>query len=138
LNLRRRFLLDETGVPLISTAVINASVCCRHPEDFGGDGCRDFVIKIAGPTCDREESRLPINYGPQLPIMSSANSTARQDYLNETRVPQAFVVLIICPVISLSCVSLRLYTRAFLIKRVFWEDYIMVLAMVSDDFLRVH
>ncbi|KAK0717449.1 hypothetical protein B0T26DRAFT_646280 [Lasiosphaeria miniovina] len=64
--------------------------------------------------------------------MSSTNSTALlADYLSESRVPQSLVVIILCPVIALCCVNLRLYTRAFLLKRVFWEDYLIVAAMIS-------
>ncbi|RYO95809.1 hypothetical protein DL765_011771 [Monosporascus sp. GIB2] len=62
--------------------------------------------------------------------MSSTNSTALADRLNESRAPQALVVVILCPAIALSCVALRLYTRVFLLKRVFLEDYIIVAAMV--------
>jgi hypothetical protein len=68
-----------------------------------------------------------------LPVMSS-NSTALQDHLDETRVPQALVVLSLCPAIALGCVALQLYTRAFVLRRVFWEDYSIVAAMVGLAF----
>jgi hypothetical protein len=54
------------------------------------------------------------------------------EYLAETRVPQALVAVILCPVLALCSVVLRLYTRGFLLKRVFWDDYVIIMAMVSD------
>lgn len=68
--------------------------------------------------------------------MSSANSTTAlvdPGRWNETRVPQALVVITLCPAIALVVLALRLYTRTFLLKRVFWEDYIIIVAMVRDD-----
>ena len=69
--------------------------------------------------------------------MSTTNSTAAAvpdpDRWNETRAPQALVVVTLCPAIALVVLMMRLYTRAFLLKRVFWEDYIVSVAMVCAD-----
>lgn len=66
-------------------------------------------------------------------IMSSSNSTVSADFLNETRAPQALAIVFTCPAIALILVVLRLYTRLFLLKRVFWEDYAIIAAMVSRE-----
>lgn len=69
--------------------------------------------------------------------MSSTNSTALAD-VNESRAPQGLAIVFVCTAIALILVALRLYTRVFLLKRVFCEDYAIVAAMVGLEFLRLH
>lgn len=57
--------------------------------------------------------------------------TVSLERLNETRAPQALVAVILCPLLALITVVLRLYTRTFLLKKVFWEDYMIIVAMVG-------
>ncbi|KAK0744307.1 hypothetical protein B0T21DRAFT_428594 [Apiosordaria backusii] len=66
--------------------------------------------------------------------MSSTNSTTTTyspEYLAETRAPQALVAIILCPALALCFLVLRLYTRVFLLKKAFWEDYVIIMAMLS-------
>lgn len=63
----------------------------------------------------------------------NATAAAEAERWNETRAPQALVVITLCPAIALIVLMMRLYTRTFLLKRVFWEDYIVSGAMVRAD-----
>ncbi|KAM7220299.1 hypothetical protein V8F06_004265 [Rhypophila decipiens] len=70
--------------------------------------------------------------------MSTSNpAPVSADRLNETRAPQALVAIVLCPTLALICVALRLYTRTFLLKKVFWEDYTIVVAMVISIMMSV-
>ncbi|KAM7190973.1 hypothetical protein V8F20_009511 [Naviculisporaceae sp. PSN 640] len=57
--------------------------------------------------------------------------------LNETRAPQALVAIILCPTLALIAVGLRLYTRTVLLKKVFWEDYTIIVAMIISIIMSV-
>ncbi|KAK3368483.1 hypothetical protein B0H63DRAFT_488550 [Podospora didyma] len=69
--------------------------------------------------------------------MSSPNATASESYLQESRVPQALVVIVLCPTMAVGFVILRLYTRKFLLKRVFCDDYSIIAAAVLSVVLSV-
>ncbi|KLU83367.1 hypothetical protein MAPG_02429 [Magnaporthiopsis poae ATCC 64411] len=60
-------------------------------------------------------------------------STASQ----ENRIGYGISITVVCPVIALIFIALRIYTRAFLVKKVYWEDYTIIAAMVFSIFLDV-
>jgi hypothetical protein len=59
----------------------------------------------------------------------SSNSTATVN-LSESRSGKVAAVIILCPTLAAVSVALRLYTRFVLGKKRFWEDYLIVLAIV--------
>ncbi|KAL8346339.1 hypothetical protein RB598_000307 [Gaeumannomyces tritici] len=63
----------------------------------------------------------------------SSNSTDALAYRRgEDRASYGVPITIVCPAIALILVALRIYSRAFLVRKVFWEDYIVVAAMASS------
>lgn len=53
------------------------------------------------------------------------------DRANESRAGQAATAIILSPIIASITVGLRIYTRGFISKALFLEDYFIVCAMVS-------
>jgi hypothetical protein len=51
---------------------------------------------------------------------------------NESQAVQATTILVVCPAIAVIFVAMRVYTRFFLTKKNFWEDYMIVIAMVGN------
>jgi hypothetical protein len=51
---------------------------------------------------------------------------------HESQAVQAATIFIVCPAVATIFVALRVYTRFFLTKRYFWEDSMIVAAMVWD------
>ncbi|KAL8409585.1 hypothetical protein RB594_007870 [Gaeumannomyces avenae] len=63
----------------------------------------------------------------------SSNSTDALAYRRgEDRASYGVPITIVCPAIALILVALRIYSRAFLVRKVSWEDYIIVAAMASS------
>lgn len=60
-------------------------------------------------------------------VFSESQLAYRRD---EDRARDGIPITIACPAVALLFVSLRIYTRAFLVRRLFWEDYAIVAAMV--------
>ncbi|KLU87148.1 hypothetical protein MAPG_06152 [Magnaporthiopsis poae ATCC 64411] len=69
--------------------------------------------------------------------MSSNSTAALADRRNEDRASDGVPISIICPAIALTLVALRVYTRAFLVKKVFLEDYTIIAAMAFSIFVSV-
>ncbi|KAL8389078.1 hypothetical protein RB595_008805 [Gaeumannomyces hyphopodioides] len=67
-----------------------------------------------------------------LPAMSSNSTDALAYRRNEDRASYGVPITIVCPIIALILVVLRIYSRAFLVRKVFWEDYLIVAAMASS------
>ena len=59
-----------------------------------------------------------------------SSETAVLTRKGESRSTQVAVTIILCPAIAAVFVALRIYTRFFLVKKRFLEDYCIVLAMV--------
>jgi hypothetical protein len=66
--------------------------------------------------------------------MSTTNSTVPVDpaRASESRGYQLTTTLIICPIFAFVLVALRVYTRLVILRKHFWEDLVMVLALVCD------
>jgi len=64
--------------------------------------------------------------------MSTANATAPLDPARqyETRAPQIIAALVTCPAIAAILVAMRIYTRVFVVRKHFLEDYSIVAALV--------
>jgi hypothetical protein len=59
--------------------------------------------------------------------MSTRSDPARA---SESRATQQMIVLIVCPAVSLVLVLLRIYTRLAILRKRFWEDLVIVIAMI--------
>ncbi|KAL8296104.1 hypothetical protein RB600_001546 [Gaeumannomyces tritici] len=68
----------------------------------------------------------------RLPPMSSNSTDALAYRRNEDRASYGVPITIVCPAIALILIALRIYSRAFLVRKVFWEDYTIVAAMASS------
>jgi ABC-type Fe3+-siderophore transport system permease subunit len=64
----------------------------------------------------------------------NSNATLVADRQNETRVPELIAAVVVGPAIAAICVVMRIYTRAFLTKKYFIEDYSIVAALVRRAF----
>jgi hypothetical protein len=66
--------------------------------------------------------------------MSTTNSTVPVDpaRASESRSYQLTTTLIICPIFAFVLVALRIYTRLVILRKHFWEDLVMVLALVCE------
>lgn len=53
---------------------------------------------------------------------------------NESRGYQLTAVAIVCPILPAILTALRIYTRLVLIRKRFWEDLSIVIALVRDSF----
>lgn len=67
--------------------------------------------------------------------MSTTNSTVPLDpaRASESRGYQLTTTLIVCPIFASVLVGLRIYTRLVILRKHFWEDLVMVLALVWDS-----
>ncbi|KAK1836829.1 hypothetical protein QBC39DRAFT_247105 [Podospora conica] len=65
--------------------------------------------------------------------MSTTNTTVPLDpaRASESRGYQLTTTLVICPIFALVLVTLRVYTRLVILQKRFWEDFVMVLALLS-------
>ena len=68
--------------------------------------------------------------------MASTNLTAEELAVlaNESKQATAYAIIILFTLLALIIVSLRMYTRLFLIKKPGPEDYIIGISMVSGSF----
>jgi len=72
---------------------------------------------------------------------STSNSTSppapSPSRASESRAYQLTTALIICPIFASLLVALRIYTRLFIIRKRFWEDLSMVVALVFSIVMSV-
>ncbi|GAB1315510.1 Rhodopsin domain-containing protein [Madurella fahalii] len=71
--------------------------------------------------------------------MQTSNSTLALDPArrHESRAYQLTTAVIVCPIFAAILTALRIYTRLVLIKQHFWEDFIIVVAMVCSVIMSV-
>ncbi|KLU82608.1 hypothetical protein MAPG_01680 [Magnaporthiopsis poae ATCC 64411] len=96
---------------------------------------RNKVSSCSGPETSARSPSSP--HVRRLPPMPSNSTDALAYRRNEDRASYGVPISIICPAIALLLVVLRIYTRAFLNKKVFWEDYAIVAATVFSICLSV-
>ncbi|KAL8402762.1 hypothetical protein RB596_009212 [Gaeumannomyces avenae] len=67
----------------------------------------------------------------------SSNTTNLEYRRHEDRASDGIPITIVCAAIALIFVALRIYTRAILVGKVYWEDYTSVAAMATSIVLSV-
>ncbi|KAK4449551.1 hypothetical protein QBC34DRAFT_494356 [Podospora aff. communis PSN243] len=69
--------------------------------------------------------------------MSSTNAPVDPARASESRAYQLTTTLIVCPIFAGILVALRMYTRLVIIKKHFWEDLSMAIAMIFSIIMSV-
>ena len=67
-----------------------------------------------------------------LPVLNSAVPMASGREL-ETQVPRLWAVTVVAPTLATIFVAMRIYTRVFLVRKYFLEDYSIVVSMVCSS-----
>jgi hypothetical protein len=65
-------------------------------------------------------------------VIMLSNSTSAVDRQHESQAGLATTVLVVSPAVSAFFIAMRIYTRGFLVKKCFWDDYTVVAAWVWE------